>query len=46
MGLDDSHFDHILMHLRATLAQLGVQENLIQTIIGVAESTRADVLDR
>jgi len=46
MGLNDSHFDHILMHLRATLAQLGVQENLIQTIIGVAESTRADVLDR
>ncbi|HKI61067.1 MAG TPA: group 1 truncated hemoglobin [Mariprofundaceae bacterium] len=46
MGLNDSHFDHILMHLRATLAQLSVPENLIQTIIGVAESTRADVLDR
>ena len=46
MGLNDSHFDHILMHLRATLAQLGVPENLIQTIIGVAESTRDDVLDR
>jgi len=46
MGLNDSHFDHILMHLRATLAELGVPENLIQTIIGVAESTRADVLDR
>jgi len=46
MGLNDSHFDHILMHLRATLAQLGVPENLIQTIIGVADSTRDDVLDR
>jgi len=46
MGLNDSHFDHILMHLRATLAELGVPENLIQTIIGVAESTRNDVLDR
>ena len=46
MGLNDSHFDHILMHLRATLAELGVPENLIQTIIGVAESTRDDVLDR
>lgn len=45
-GLNDSHFDHILMHLRATLAELGVPENLIQTIIGVAESTRDDVLDR
>jgi len=46
MGLNDSHFDHILMHLRATLAELSVPENLIQTIIGVAESTRDDVLDR
>ncbi len=46
MGLNDTHFDHILMHLRATLAELGVPENLIQTIIGVAESTRDDVLNR
>ena len=46
MGLNDSHFDHILMHLRATMAELSVPENLIQTIIGVAESTRDDVLDR
>ncbi|MDQ6972229.1 MAG: group 1 truncated hemoglobin [Mariprofundaceae bacterium] len=46
MGLNDSHFDHILMHLRATMAELGVPENLIQTIIGVADSTRDDVLDR
>jgi len=45
-GLNDSHFDHILMHLRATLAELNVPDNLIQTIIGVAESTRDDVLDR
>jgi len=45
-GLNSSHFDHILMHLRATLAELSVPENLIQTIIGVAESTRDDVLDR
>jgi len=46
IGLDGTHFDHILMHLRATLAELSVPENLIQTIIGVAESTRDDVLDR
>jgi len=46
MGLNDSHFDHILMHLRATMAELGVPENLIQTIIGVADSTRDDVLNR
>jgi len=46
MGLDDSHFDHILMHLRATLSELGVANNLIQQVIATAESTRNDVLDR
>ncbi len=46
MGLDDSHFDHILMHLRATLAELGVGDDLIAEVIAIAESTRDDVLDR
>ncbi|RMH59328.1 MAG: group 1 truncated hemoglobin [Zetaproteobacteria bacterium] len=46
MGLNDTHFDHILMHLRATLAELGVPDRLIQTIAAVAESTRDDVLNR
>lgn len=46
MGLNDSHFDHILMHLRATLAELGVANNLIQQVIATAETTRNDVLDR
>jgi len=46
MGLDDSHFDHILMHLRATLAELGVANGLIQQVAVIAESTRNDVLDR
>jgi hemoglobin len=46
MGLDDSHFDHILCHLRSTLAELGVAQDLIDTVISVAESTRDDVLDR
>lgn len=46
MGLDDSHFEHILMHLRATLAELGVGNDLIQQVIAIAESTRDDVLDR
>ncbi len=45
-GLDDSHFDHILMHLRSTLAELGVGEDMIQTVIDIAESTRDDVLNR
>jgi len=46
MGLNDSHFDHVLAHLRSTLAELGVAQNLIDTVISVAESTRNDVLDR
>jgi len=46
MGLNDSHFEHILCHLRSTLAELGVAQNLIDTVISVAESTRDDVLDR
>jgi len=46
MGLNDSHFEHILMHIRATLAELGVADNLIQQVIAIADSTRDDVLDR
>ncbi len=46
MGLNDSHFDHILMHIRSTLAELGVGKDLITQVIAVAESTRDDVLDR
>jgi hemoglobin len=46
MGLNDSHFDHVLAHLRSTLAELGVGQDLINTVISVAESTRNDVLDR
>ena len=46
MGLDDTHFDHILSHLRSTLAELGVADPLIQEVIAIAESTRDDVLDR
>lgn len=46
MGLDDSHFDHVVKHLGDTLAELGVSAALIGTVAGVAESTRADVLGR
>jgi len=46
MGLDDTHFDHIVCHLRSTLADLGVSADLIKTVADVAESTRDDVLNR
>jgi len=46
MGLNDSHFEHILVHLRTTLAQLGVDEYLIGEVIATANTTRADVLNK
>jgi hemoglobin len=46
MGLDDTHFDHVLAHLRSTLAELGVGESGIQEVIDLAETTRSDVLNR
>jgi hemoglobin len=45
-GLDDTHFDHVLAHLRATLAELGVGEAGITEVINLADTTRNDVLDR
>lgn len=46
IGLDDSHFDAIIMHLRDTLRELKVPENFIASAIAIAESTRDDVLNR
>jgi len=46
MGLDDTHVDHILCHLRSTLTDLGVKKDLIDTVISVADSVRDDILNR
>ena len=43
-GLDDSHVDAIIELLGSTLREMGVEENLIQQVAAVAESTRNDVL--
>ena len=45
-GLNDFHFDRVLLHLRSTLEQLnlGVQE--IDETMAITESTRDDVLNR
>ena len=45
-GLDDSHFEHILAHLRSTLAELGVGEAKVAEVIAIADSVRGDVLNR
>jgi len=46
MGLNDSHFEHILAHLRSTLAELGLNDDIIAEVIAIADSTRADVLNK
>jgi hemoglobin len=45
-GLDDSHFDAVVENLAATLRELGVADELIGQVAAIAESTRADVLNR
>ncbi len=46
LGLNASHFEHILAHLRSTLAELGVGNDKIQEVINIADSVRADVLNK
>ena len=45
-GLNDSHFDAVATHLQATLEELSVPTNLINEVMGIAGSTRDDVLNR
>lgn len=46
MGLSDLHFDAVMEHLIATLKELNVPDNLIQQVDALAQTTRADVLNR
>jgi len=46
MGLDDSHFDAVVENLGATLAEMGVADELIEQVAAVAETTREAVLGR
>ncbi len=45
-GIGDEHVDRVIGHLGATLAGLGVAEDLIKQVAAVAESVRDDVLSR
>lgn len=45
-GLNDTHFDAIIELLGGTLKELGVADNLISQVAAIAETTRADVLNR
>lgn len=45
-GLNDTHFDAVIENLAATLRELGVSDDLIAEVATIAETTRADVLNR
>jgi hemoglobin len=45
-GLSDSHFDAVAHHLKTSLSELGVPEELIGEALAIVESTRAQVLGR
>lgn len=45
-GLTDAHFDRVVAQLAAALRQYGVAEGDIATVGAVAETVRADVLNR
>ena len=45
-GLNDSHFNAVAENLQATLTELKVKKELIDKVMAIAESTRADVLNR
>ena len=45
-GLDDTHVDVVIEHLGATLKELGVPDEDIAEVAGIANSVRDDVLSR
>ncbi len=45
-GLDDSHFDRLIAHLRAALETLELSVEQIDSVVSLTESTRNDVLGR
>lgn len=45
-GLDDSHFNAFIEHLRASLQEMEVAPDVIGQAMAIASSTRDDVLGR
>ncbi len=45
-GLTDTHFDRVVSHLGSSLREFGIDEGDIATAVAVAETVRADVLNR
>lgn len=45
-GLNDTHFNAIAEHLQSTLTELQVKPDLINKVLAIVETTRADVLNK
>jgi len=45
IGLNESHFNKVADHLQKTLLELSVPYDLIQEVMNIASSTKADVLN-
>jgi len=45
MNLTEDHFNAVVGHLVATLKELNVADNLIDQVVTIAVSTKADVLN-
>jgi len=46
LGITDAEFDAVIMHLSASLAELGVGSSEIADVAQVAQSVRGDVVSR
>ena len=45
-GLNETHFNAIAGHLKATLEELKISQDLIARVLAIVETTRNDVLNR
>lgn len=46
MGITNAHFDAIIGHLGAALAEMGVSADIIKEVAAVGETTRADIVEK
>ncbi len=43
-GLNDAHFDTVAVHLRETLKEIDVSDDLVEEVMSIVASTREDIL--
>ncbi len=45
LDLQEEHFTAVVEHLKTTLEELAVADDLVQEVVAIASATRDDVLD-